>query len=161
MIRPATKQDAEAIVTIYNHYVLNSAITFEETGVSSQEMARRMAEIDTQDLPWLVLEQSDSIVGFAYASQWKGRCAYRYCAETTVYLEPGFTGRGLGYQLYAVLLTQLREKGLHAAIGGIALPNPASIALHEKCGMSQVAHFKEVGYKFEQWIDVGYWQLLL
>ncbi|MDD2769970.1 MAG: GNAT family N-acetyltransferase [Methylococcus sp.] len=161
MIRAATENDAESIVRIYNHYVLNTTITFEEESVSSQDMASRIAEVASNALPWLVLEQGNEVVGYAYASKWKGRCAYRFSVETTVYLAPGLGGRGLGSKLYEVLLTQLREKGFHAAIGGIALPNPQSIALHEKFGMTKVAHFKEVGFKFRQWLDVGYWECLL
>lgn len=161
MIRPATADDAESIVRIYNHYVMNTTITFEEESVSAQEMAGRIAEIALNALPWLVVEQDGEVVGYAYASKWKGRCAYRFSVETTVYLAPGLGGRGLGSRLYEVLLAQLKDKGLHAAIGGIALPNPQSIALHEKFGMTKVAHFKEVGFKFRQWLDVGYWQCLL
>jgi phosphinothricin acetyltransferase len=161
LIRTATESDAEAIVRIYNHYVLNTSITFEEDAVSSQEMAGRIAEVAANSLPWLVLEQDGEIVGYAYASKWKGRCAYRFSVETTVYLAPDLGGRGRGSKLYEVLIAQLKEKGFHAAMGGIALPNPSSIALHEKFGMTKVAHFKEVGFKFGQWLDVGYWEGLL
>jgi len=161
LIRAATENDAESIVRIYNHYVLNTTITFEEDSVSSQEMASRIAEVTSNALPWLVVEQDGEVVGYAYATKWKGRCAYRYSVETTVYLAPGFGRRGLGSRLYEVLLAQLRERGFHAAMGGIALPNPQSIALHEKFGMTKVAHFKEVGFKFGQWLDVGYWECLL
>jgi len=161
LIRAATENDAESIVRIYNHYVLNTTITFEEESVSSKDMAGRIAEVESNALPWLVLEQDNEVVGYAYASKWKGRYAYRFSVETTVYLAPGLGGRGLGSKLYEVLLTQLREKGFHAAIGGIALPNPQSVALHEKFGMTKVAHFKEVGFKLRQWLDVGYWECLL
>lgn len=161
MIRVAKAEDAEAIVRIYNHYVLNTTITFEEEAVSAQEMANRIAEVASNCLPWLVVEQDGEVVGYAYATKWKARFAYRFSVETTVYLAPGFGGRGLGTRLYEVLMTQLREKGLHAAMAGIALPNPSSIALHEKFGMTQVAHFKEVGFKLNQWLDVGYWECIL
>lgn len=161
MIRAATENDAESIVRIYNHYVLNTTISFEEESVTSKEMASRITEITSNALPWLVLEQDNEIVGYAYASKWKGRCAYRFSVETSVYLAPGLGGRGLGTKLYTALLAQLKENGIHAAIGGIALPNPESVALHEKFGMTKVAHFNEVGFKFGQWRDVGYWECLL
>ena len=160
MIRPATTADAAAICAIYNHYVLETTITFEEAPVPPAEMEARIRET-LQSLPWLIWEDDASIHGFAYASKWKGRCAYRHTAEVTIYLDPKSTGRGLGLQLYQSLLTDLRQRSLHAVIGGIALPNAASIALHERLGFRKVAHFEQVGWKFNRWIDVGYWQLLL
>lgn len=161
LIRPATGADAEPIAGIYNHYVLNSIVTFEEEAVPVSDMAGRIAEVESDALPWVVAERGGQVVGYAYASKWKGRCAYRFSVESTVYVAPGLGGQKIGTQLYAALLPQLKHKGLHAVIGGIALPNAGSIALHEKFGMTQVAHFKEVGFKFGQWIDVGYWQGLL
>jgi L-amino acid N-acyltransferase YncA len=161
MIRSATPADAESIIRIYNHYVLNTTITFEEQAISSEEMAGRITEAASSSLPWLVLEQAGLLAGYAYATKWKGRGAYRFSVESTIYLAPGLGGRGLGTQLYQVLLAQLKEKGFHAVIGGIALPNPVSIALHEKFGMTKVAHFKEVGFKLGRWIDVGYWEVVL
>jgi L-amino acid N-acyltransferase YncA len=160
MIRPAMSQDAAAICAIYNHYIAHSIITFEETSVSADEMAGRIAEISAS-LPWLVCELDGSIVGYAYASPWKSRCAYRYSVETTVYLAESVTGKGIGSQLYSALLADLRGRSLHSVIGGVALPNAASVALHEKFGFEKVAHFKQVGWKFDRWIDVGYWELML
>ncbi len=121
-------------------------------------MSARVEEVCTARLPWLVAQSRDGVIGFAYASAWKGRCAYRYSVESTVYLEPGAAGRGLGTALYSALLERLRELGCHAVIGGIALPNEPSVALHEKLGMRKVAHFAQVGFKFGRWVDVGYWQ---
>ena len=161
MIRPVTTNDAESITRIYNHYVLNTIITFEEQAVSVQEMCRRITEVTSASLPWLVAEQDGQIAGYAYAAKWKTRYAYRFSVESSVYLAPEFFGRGLGTKLYTALLTKLKEKGLHVVLGVIALPNPASVALHEKLGLKKVAHFKEVGFKFDQWIDVGYWQAVL
>lgn len=161
MIRPATPDDAEAIVRIYNHYILNTIITFEEQPVSVQEMAERLVEVAAAALPWLVAEEVGQVIGYAYASKWKGRCAYRYSVESTVYLDPQAKGKGHGTRLYEQLLALLKAHGVHVVIGGIALPNAASIALHEKLGMRQAGQFSEVGFKFEQWIDVGYWQMIL
>lgn len=161
MIRSATQQDAPAIAAIYNHFIAETVVTFEEQPVSAADIAVRMAETLAAPLPYLVVEHDAQVVGFAYASRWHGRCAYRFSLETTVYLDPGRTGEGLGSRLYGALLERLRAEGFHAAMGGIALPNPASVALHEKLGFSKVAHFPEVGYKFDRWIDVGYWQCML
>jgi L-amino acid N-acyltransferase YncA len=160
MIRYAKTDDAAEICKIYNHYVLGTTITFEEEPVSTGEMAQRIAET-LQSLPWLVWEQDESLQGFCYASKWKGRCAYRHSVESTVYLRADSMGRGIGSQLYRALLDELRRKKFHTVIGGIALPNDASVALHEKFEFEKVAQFREVGNKFDRWTDVGYWQLLL
>ena len=162
MIRDATADDAAALATIYNHYVTNTVVTFEEAPLSAQEMAGRITEIQSAGLPFLVsAAEGMSITGYAHASKWKGRCAYRHSAEITVYLDPQHTGRGVGSALYDALLPLLKERGIHAVIGGIALPNDASVALHEKFGLAKVGHFTEVGRKFDRWIDVGYWQRVL
>lgn len=160
-IRDTRVDDAESIASIYNHFVLNTSISFEETAVSHAEMAQRIAEVQVAGLPWLVAEQDGDIAGYAYATKWRVRNAYRYSVETTVYLAPASAGQGVGTMLYRALLDRLRDAGYHLAIGGIALPNPASIALHEKLGFEKVAQFSEVGFKFDRWTDVGYWQLRL
>ncbi|MBP6640568.1 MAG: N-acetyltransferase [Bacteroidia bacterium] len=159
-IRNASPSDAPEIAAIYNHFILETVITFEETAISDDEMAGRISEV-SEKFPWIVCVEAGRILGYAYASSWKSRCAYRNSVETTVYLDANVAGRGLGKLLYQELLNRLRGLGLHAAIGGIALPNEASVRLHEKCGFEKVAHFKEVGFKFGNWIDVGYWQVLL
>src|SRR5690606_39143142 len=99
--------------------------------------------------------------GYAYAARWKGRCAYRYSVESTIYLDLGARRGGIGTVLYAALLERLRSRGYHAVIGGIALPNDASVRLHEQLGFRKVAHFPEVGFKLGRWVDVGYWQIIL
>jgi phosphinothricin acetyltransferase len=161
MIRPAITADAEAIATIYNHYVVNTCVTFEEEAVSATDMAQRIGEIISAGLPWLVWEEAGKVFGYTYASRWKARCAYRYAVEATIYLDKDATGRRVGTQLYAALIDELRRQKFHSIIGGVALPNAASVALQEKFGFKQVAQFREVGWKFQQWIDVGYWELLL
>ena len=160
MIRGCTTEDAEAICAIYNHYVRDTVITFEEAPVGIVDMARRIAEV-THSLPWLVWESDQGILGYAYATPWKARAAYRHAVESSIYLAPGATGAGIGRQLYRALLDDLRVRGLHCVIGGAAMPNPASVALHERLGFSKVAEFREVGCKFGRRIDVAYWQLLL
>ncbi len=159
-IRSATADDAQAVCDIYNHYALNTVITFDEQPLASAELRRQILE-SSESLPWLVFEDHGDILGYAYAGKWKSRCAYRFSVETTVYLAPQCTGRGIGSALYEALISDLRAASRHSAIAGIALPNPASIALHEELGFAKVAHFKEVGWKFDRWIDVGYWELLL
>jgi phosphinothricin acetyltransferase len=160
-IRTAAAADGAALASIYNYYIDNTVVTFEEAAVSAADMAARVADVAAAKLPWLVAQTPHGVCGFAYANRWKERCAYRFSVETTVYLERSTLGRGVGTALYAALIEALQELGCHAMIGGIALPNAASVALHEKFGMRQVAHFPEVGFKFGRWVDVGYWQKLL
>lgn len=161
MIRLAEVSDAAAIAGIYNPYIAHTTITFEEQLVSAEQIAQRILDTRAASLPWLVAEQAGQVVGYAYASPWKARAAYRHSVEVSVYLQEQAQGQGWGSRLYEALFSALKEREVHVAIGGIALPNPGSIALHEKFGMEKVAHFKEVGFKFKQWLDVGYWQKVL
>ena len=159
-IRPASFADAPAICAIYNHYVTDTIVTFEEQPVPAADMQSRMAAV-LDKLPWLVLEHDGGIAGYAYASPWKSRIGYRFAVESSIYLAPTQVGHGSGSALYQNLLDDLRARNIHCVIGGAALPNPASAALHEKLGFTQVAHFRENGFKFGRWIDVAYWQRLL
>ncbi|PAJ72925.1 phosphinothricin acetyltransferase [Pseudoalteromonas sp. NBT06-2] len=162
MIRPVQQNDIDAITHIYNHYILNTYITFETEQLSVEDMRVRIVNIQADNLPWLVARNENStVVGYAYANKWNGRCAYKHSVEVTVYLEQNIKSEGWGTKLYTQLISKLKNKGIHSLIGGIALPNPASIALHEKFGMKQVAHFEEIGFKFDKWVDVGYWQCLI
>jgi phosphinothricin acetyltransferase len=157
VIRPAVESDVAVIVAIYNHYVAHTVITFEEEAVPATQMAERIRDVQSASLPWLVAEQSGRVLGYAYASKWKARSAYRFSVESTIYVDREAVGQGLGRALFAALKT----RGAHAVIGGVALPNEPSVALHEKLGMKKVAHFEQVGFKFGRWIDVGYWQKVL
>jgi L-amino acid N-acyltransferase YncA len=161
VIRPATMADAAPVAAVYNHYVRETSVTFEEAEIPPPETARRIQEVGAASLPWLVAERDAQIVGYAYATRWHARAAYRFSAEITVYLDPSHTRVGIGSRLYEQLFPILRARGIHAVMAGIALPNEASVALHEKFGLVKVAHFKEVGFKFNRWIDVGYWQRTL
>jgi phosphinothricin acetyltransferase len=161
MIRPVRPSDAEAICRVYNHYVLHTIVSFEEETVTPEEMARRIEGVVAAGLPWLVLEEEGRLIGYAYATPWKTRQGYRYAVESSIYLEASAGGRGYGFQLYAELLAELRSRPLHTVIGGVALPNEASVGLHEKLGFRKVAHFERVGWKCGRWVDVGYWQLSL
>ncbi len=159
-IRTARSSDATAIADIYNYYIEHTVVTFEETAISSTEMEARISLVLDKQQPWIVCEKNGEVVGYAYAGEWKSRCAYRYSLESTVYLKHGEEGHGYGSALYSELISLVKAKKYHAMIGGIALPNEASVALHEKFGFKIAGRFEEVGYKFDQWIDVGYWQLI-
>jgi phosphinothricin acetyltransferase len=160
MLRNVTPDDAPAIAGIYNHYILNSPATFEEVTVTPDEMRQRI--LDTiRAYPWLVLEEDGKLLGYCYGRKWRERAAYRHSVEASIYLDPSAVGKGRGSALLAALLAELRTRTVHCVMGGASLPNEASVALLEKFGFRPVAHFKEVGYKFDRWIDVGYWQLLL
>jgi L-amino acid N-acyltransferase YncA len=158
MIRAATESDAQAIADIYNYYIANTVITFEELAISKGDILERIEKVTGSSLPWLVAEDGGVVIGYAYARKWNVRSAYRHTVETTVYLSNSSVSKGWRTKLYTALFDNLRHNSIPVVIGGITLPNPASIALHVKFGMKQVAHFKEVGYKFGQWLDVGYWQ---
>ncbi len=160
MIRSVDPQDAAPCCALYNHYIEHSIVTFEEEAVSVDEFRHRIETI-TESYPWLVHEEDDAIGGYVYAGPWKMRNAYRFSAESAVYMAPDSQGKGVGTALYEALIAQLRERGIHAVMAGIALPNDASIALHEKVGFEKAAHFKEAGWKFNKWIDVAYWELLI
>ena len=159
-IREVTAGDVDAICGIYNPHIRDTIITFEEVEVPVREMAERIAGV-TSIFPWLVAARADTVVGYAYASKWHGRTAYRHSVETTIYVEGAARGRGLGTELYSALLDRLRAMSLRTALGLIALPNAASVALHEKYGFKKVGHLEAVGFKFGRWIDVGYWQIAL
>ena len=159
MIRHILKKDATSITDIYNHYISETVATFETEVVSPTQMLSRISNIQSHELPWLVAEDGNGrVIGYAYASKWRERFAYRFSVEVTVYLSPDSLGHGVGTQLYDALFAELKLRSIHSVIGGITLPNQASVALHEKFSLEKVAHFKEVGFKFNQWLDVGYWQ---
>ncbi|NLP11134.1 N-acetyltransferase, partial [bacterium] len=129
--------------------------------ITAATIVDRLHHILADGFPWIVLENEKTILGYAYATKFRDREAYRYTAESTVYLDPGQTGRGYGAWLYRELLDRLKHRGIHVVIGVISLPNPASVRLHESLGFTQTAHLQQVGFKFGQWIDVGDWQLIL
>ena len=161
MIRPATIADADPVAGIYNHYVKETTVTFEEEAVPSPEIAHRIQAVQSASLPWLIAERDAETVGYAYAAKWHARAAYRFSVEITVYVDACHTGHGVGSRLYDRLFPILKARGIHAVMACIALPNESSVTLHEKFGLSKVAHFNEVGFKFGRWIDVAYWQRTL
>jgi phosphinothricin acetyltransferase len=160
MIRPVKGGDAKNIAGIYNHYVRETVITFEERPVSIGEMTERIAVISAK-YPWFVLEEDGDVSGYAYMNTWKERYAYRYAAELSIYLKTGLEGKGRGTELMTTLLDAVRKTELHALVAGITLPNERSVALHEKFGFVKIAQFNEIGFKLGNRLDVGYWELIL
>lgn len=159
-IRKTQPQDSIFIAEIYNHYIKNSVITFEENAVDVNEIALRIEKISSK-YPYLVLVENTEVLGYAYACEWRNRSAYRFSAEITIYLHHKIKSKGFGTKLLCALIDEMKKTDIKVLIGGIALPNPASIALHEKLGFKKVAHFEKIGFKFDNWIDVGYWELKL
>lgn len=160
-IRPVNASDSPRLAAIYNHYILHTTVSFEEDPVTPSEMEARITATVGDGFPWLVAVEAGHVLGYAYAARWKRRSGYRFSAESTVYLDPTRTGQGLGSRLYGQLILILRSKGVHTLIAGIALPNIASVGFHERAGFTKTAHFREVGFKLGQWVDVGYWQRML
>jgi len=148
----------QQLADIYNYYIENTVISFEEDVLDAATFGARVEEY-TKKYPWLVGEVDKQVVGYAYATKWQGRSAYRDTAEISIYLHQGHVGKGYGKPLYKAVLDKLRAQGCHVIVAGIALPNDASVKLQEHFGFEKVAHFKEVGFKHNEWIDVGYWQL--
>ncbi len=159
-VRPAALDDLPAILRISNWAALNTAANFAvepETLESWRDEFMRTREM----FPWLVAAGGPAgVVGFAKAGPWKGRCAYHWTAEVTVYVDPAHHGRGIGRALYVRLIPALRDQGYRTILAGITLPNPASVRLHESFGFRQIASFERVGFKFGRWHTVGYWEAL-
>lgn len=160
MIRKVDLQDAPAIADIYNEYVINSTITFETEPVSTEEMQNRI-RILSKDFPYFVFEENGVIIGYCYAHHWKERAAYKYTLETTIYLSSQSKGKGIGMTLMKKLIETCKEQGYHSLIACITAGNEASNNLHSKLGFKQVSHYKEVGLKFGQWLDVFDFELIL
>jgi L-amino acid N-acyltransferase YncA len=157
-LRLAVAADFDAIAAITNHYIRTTAIHFGDEDVAADEL-RSAWRAHADVYPWLVTEQRGAVLGYAKSGAWRARAAYHWSTETGIYLRPDQCGRGLGRPLYARLLAVLRAQGFHAAIGGIALPNAASVALHERLGFVAVGCVPRAGRKFDRWHDVGFWHL--
>lgn len=160
MIRKVTIQDAQTIADIYNVYVLNSVATFETEPVTLQEMCRRIEEISAK-YPYLVYEEDGKILGYCYAHSWKTRAAYSRTLETTVYVDAVSQKRGIGKELMKHLIDECRQTGAHVLIACVTGGNEGSVILHQKLGFRQASHFRQVGKKFGNWLDVVDFQLLL
>jgi len=160
IVRFAERNDADSLSAIYGPIVRDTAISFETIPPTPVEMRERIAGT-LETFPWLVYETDGSVIGFSYASRHRQRLAYQWAADVSVYVHPSARGRGVGQALYRPLLSILARQGFYGAYAGIALPNPASVALHERMGFEPVGVFRHVGYKLGAWRDVGWWQLEL
>jgi L-amino acid N-acyltransferase YncA len=161
MIRHADPElDSGACATIYAPYVAGAATSFEETPPDADDFAERIERV-SRTHPWLVAEHDGVVVGFAYAAPHRARPAYRWTAETSVYIAGGHQGNGVGRELYHALIELLRRQGLHVVLAGITLPNDASAGLHRAIGFEQVGLYRRIGYKAGAWRDVSWWQLVL
>ncbi len=158
-VRPAAPEDADAISAVYAPIVSETAISFEDSPPDSAEITRRMQS--RPRLPWLVAEVDAQVVGYAYASPHRQRSAYRWSADSSVYVDSLWFSQGIGRSLYERLISEVRELGYVSLFAGIALPNAASVRLHEDVGFRAVGIFENVGYKHGSWHDVGWWHRLL
>jgi phosphinothricin acetyltransferase len=157
VIRDVAPDDAAAIAALYAPYVERTSITFELTPPDAAEIARRIA-IVTARHPWLVATEGRTILGYAYGDVFRARAAYRWVAETTVYVAMGEERRGIGRALYEPLLERLKSQGYVAALGVITLPNEASVGLHEAMGFAHAGTHTGIGHKLGAWHDVGFYQ---
>ncbi len=157
-VRDFAQQDAAPANALTNWYIEHTAVHF-ATEPASDAAFEAMWRDGSRTHPWLAAEIDGTFAGYAKASVWRDRRAYQHTCETGIYIERGMEGKGVGLALYRELLPRLQAAGFHAVIGGMTLPNPASAALHERAGFTKVAHFSQVGRKFDQWHDVGFWQL--
>jgi phosphinothricin acetyltransferase len=162
LVRPSTMVDMAAITAIYAHYVRNTTSTFELDPPAVEEMVRRRQFVLSLGLPYLVAEAEGRIVGFAYASQYRQRAAYRFTVEDSIYVAPDCSGRGIGRLLLTSLIIACDSTPARQMIAVIAdTANLTSIALHARCGFRMVGTMEDVGYKFNRWVDTVLMQLPL
>ena len=153
-------KDAAACAAIYEPFVTESATSFDEEPPTAAYFTHKIEELSAV-YPFLVATEDDEVIGYAYASEYRARAAYRWSAEVSVYIHADHRGKGVGRELYRVLLDLMRKQGFRAAIAGITVPNQASIALHERCGFELVGVFKRIGFKLGEWRDVAFLELQL
>ncbi len=154
-------RDADAVATIYRPAIESTIASFEEVPPAGADMAERMRSV-LSHTPWLVACDDDGrVIGYAYATRHRERAGYRWSVDVSVYVDAAHHGRGVGRRLYEELFALLRRQGFVNAYAGIALPNPASVALHEAMGMRRVALYERVGWKFGAWHDVAWYGIRL
>lgn len=160
LVRPAVRDDMEAVAEIYAHYVAETVITFDEAPLSAEQWLRRLADLSGRGLPFLVVESpgipggGDGVAGYAYASPWRPKPAYRHTVEDTLYLAPGHTGHGLGGALLAELTRRCAAAGVRQMIAVISdTGTSASTALHLRHGFSETGRLTAVGHKHGRWVD--------
>lgn len=158
MIRDAKLSDTQRLLDIYRPYIEESAVSFETTVPSIQDFGLRIEE-NLKTFPWLVLEKERTIIGYAYAGQFHSRSAYSWSVESSVYVAKEFQRQGVGRELYNKLFDILKMQGVVNVFAGATLPNIGSVRLHERLGFKHIGVYKKVGFKFEKWWDVGWWQL--
>lgn len=160
-VRPASEDDLSDIAAIYNHEIVNSIATFDLEPPTLAYWRKRLAGNHPGDHLLVAVDVDEDVVGYAYSWSYRPRPAYSLTRETSIYLDPSVRGRGIAGALYPALLETMARSGVHTAVALVALPNPASIRLHERCGFSHVGTMREVGYKFDEWIDVAWYQKML
>lgn len=160
MIRVFREEDTQQLLEIYNYYVQNSVATFDDKPLSYNVFFDKLKTINLE-YPFFVFEENNTLLGFAYASKFRPKPAYQNTVESTVYIKHTAHGKNIGTRLYQALLQALKQNKYHTVLGVLTLPNEASVKLHEKFGFKKVAHLKQVGFKFDQWQDVGMYQLIL
>ena len=159
VIRPVTLADAPAIADIYSYYILHSIATFETEPIGAAEMTERIVTA-VPDYPYLVLEQDGAVIGYSCVSPWKPRAAFYRSGEASIYLHHDHTRQGHGTRLFSALLERAADYDLHCLISGISLPNPGSEALHRQVGFTHAGLMREIGHKFDRYIDIAYYQYL-
>ncbi len=161
VIRPAVEDDLSDIAAIYNHEILHSTATFDLEPPTHSYWEQRLAGREAGDHLLVAVDTDEDVVGYAYSWSYRPRPAYRLTRETSIYIDPSVRGQGIGGRLYPALLGAMAHSGVHTAVALVALPNPGSVALHRACGFEHVGSMREVGYKFDHWVDVEWYQRLL
>lgn len=160
MIRPVAIADVNPILTIYSHYVENTAITFETVSPDRNEMEKRIRET-IERYPWLVFEKDGVVIGYAYAHAFAARAAYRFSVESSIYFHKDWLGYGFGKEIYKVLLEEIKKMGYYTVYAGITVPNERSISLHKSLGFHEIGVNHHAGYKFGDWRSVARLELPL
>lgn len=161
MIRQVRPTDIPRITAIYNHYIAQSTATFDTHPYTTEHMRQIVETLLARQHPYFVYETEGNVMGYSYAHPWKEREAYRLTAETSVYVAPGCTHAGIGTALTLRIIESCRQAGYHALIACITEGNEASAAMHEKLGFKKVSSFREVGFKFGQWLGITDYELVL
>lgn len=160
LIRSTLEDDFSAIAELTSVFIRSTAVHFAYEPVTARELSDQWRETQGR-LPWFTAEIDGRFAGYAKAGPWRTRSAYQWTGEAGIYVEVEHRGSGVGKQLYAALIAELRERGFHSLIEGMTMPNDASVRLHESLGFEFVGSFRRVGHKLDQWHDVAFWQLLL
>lgn len=160
-VRPAVETDIRDIATIYNHEVANSIATFDLEAPTLDYWHEKLTGYHPGDHLLVAVDSDEDVVGYAYSWSYRPRPAYSLTRETSIYLDPSVRGQGIGRILYPALLDTMAASGVHTAVALVALPNPGSVRLHKAVGFEHVGTMREVGYKFDQWIDVEWYQKFL